>query len=202
MVGGDQGRPLEGEPLSADPGDAALRVEEALRREVAEGDDDPGPDELELLLEERPAGLGLLRLRVPIPRGPALERVADVHVRALQAELLLHELREELTGRTDEGLALLVLVVAGGLADEHDVGLGIADPEDRLGPDLAERAGPAGLGLLRQTLQRRRDVLPTHRPGVVLDSLHGASSSAQRTEETVAPGTDTIPALGPSTGDP
>ncbi len=73
------------------------------------------------------------------PGGRHFRTLTIIHVRALQAELLLDQLREQLPGGADERLALLVLVEAGRLADEHQVGAGVAHAEDGLRPDVAER---------------------------------------------------------------
>ena len=84
-----------------------------------------GPDQLDLTEEVRLAGLDLLRLRVAIARRAALEHVRDVDVRARQSDPV-QELLEQLAGLADEGNALLILVVAGRLADEHHLGVRVA----------------------------------------------------------------------------
>ena len=54
---------------------------------------------------------------------------------------------EQLPGAADEGQALAVLFGPGRLADEHQVGVGVAGAEHRLGARLVQRALGAGLDL-------------------------------------------------------
>ena len=92
--------------------------------------------------QERRAGRDLLRLGVAVSRGPALHDVADVDLLARETHRLEH-LREELARAADEGLALLVLLLARPLADEHEARLRAAGAEDDRGPALAELAARA-----------------------------------------------------------
>ena len=92
------------------------------------------------------AGLDLVRLRVAVPGRSALEDVGDVDVPARQADALQQAV-EELARRADERVALLVLVEARGLADEHEVGIRVADTEDDLRPPLGQPAASAGRGV-------------------------------------------------------
>jgi hypothetical protein len=70
-----------------------------------------------------------------------LHRVGHVDARAVEAGLGEGAV-EELAGRADEGVAGEVLVVAGLLADEDQLGVGGAFTEDGLGSGLVE--GTAG----------------------------------------------------------
>jgi hypothetical protein len=67
---------------------------------------------------------------------------------------------EKFAGGTDEGLALFVFVESGSLADEHEVGVGVAGAEDSLGARggevLAFAAGADGL-VQRGELRGTRD---------------------------------------------
>ena len=67
----------------------------------------------------------------------------------------LHRLVEEAARGPDERLAGPVLLVAGLLADEHDVGLRRAFAEDRLRPGFPERAGLAAGRCLAELPQAR-----------------------------------------------
>ena len=88
------------------------------------------------------AGADLGRQRVAVARRPALEHVGDEDVVAREADPLQQRV-EELAGLADEGDALLVLVVAGGLAHEHEVGVGVAVADHHLGAAVAEGAAHA-----------------------------------------------------------
>ena len=57
---------------------------------------------------------------------------------------LLEQLVQQLPGAADERQTLLVLVHAGRLADEHQVGVRVARSEHHLGAGLEERAALAG----------------------------------------------------------
>jgi hypothetical protein len=130
-------------------GDAERASGQQLRGEVSERHDQLRVDEVELGFEERLTGFDLCRQRIAVSRRAAAERVRDVHIRAFQTEFLLDQLGQQLSGRPDERLALLVLVVAGGLAHEDQVGVRVADAEDRACADVAQRTRTACLGLLR-----------------------------------------------------
>src|SRR6185369_10029109 len=73
-----------------------------------------------------------------------LDRVGDVDLAARDAELL-ERAGEKLPGRTDEGTALQILLVARLLAHEHQPGAAAAFAADRLRRVLADRALAASL---------------------------------------------------------
>src|SRR5439155_17297899 len=137
--------------LAVDACDPELLAREELRREVAERRDELWLDELDLFEEMGLAGLDLIRHGVTVPGRPALDHVGDVDVLAGHADPA-QELVEQLSRLADEREALLVLVEARRLADEHQVGLRVADPEDDLGPAFREPAARAGGGLRRVRL--------------------------------------------------
>src|SRR5450759_5001817 len=128
--------------LAAQRRDARRRIEQPACREVAERGDDLGVDEPNLLREERRARRDLDRDGVAVVRRPALEHVGDVDLRACQADRG-EQLVKELPCRADEGLALQVLVLAGSLADEHELRIRVTDTEDEPGPRVAQRAAMA-----------------------------------------------------------
>ena len=105
--------------------------ESSLVAKLPERGDDLRADQLDLPEEVRLALLDLVRQRVAVPRRPALEHVRDVDVRAGQADALEQPV-EQLPGLPDERDALLVLVEAGRLADEHQIGVRVAVAEDDL----------------------------------------------------------------------
>ena len=112
---------------------------EELRGEVAERRDEGRPDQLDLAEQVRLAGLDLVGLRVAVPGRAALEDVRDVDVAAREPDPG-EEPFEQLPRLADEGHALLVLVEAGRLADEHQVGVGMPRAEDHLRPPRGEAA--------------------------------------------------------------
>ena len=128
---------------ASDPGRLAG---EELGGEVPERGHELRLDQLELAEEVALAGLDLVGLRIAVPGRPALEHVRDVHVPPGQADALEQPV-EELACRADERVALLVLVEAGRLADEHELGVRVADAVDDLRPALREAAARAAGGL-------------------------------------------------------
>ena len=66
----------------------------------------------------------------------------------------------------DEGEALLVLVEAGRLADEHEVGVRVADSEHDLRTALGEPAARAARGLLLQLVEPGETLRRIHRSRV------------------------------------
>jgi hypothetical protein len=76
-------------------------------------------------------------------------------------------------GTADEGQPLLVLFGARRLTDEHQVGVGVARPEDRLGPRLPQRAFLAALHLFEEG----DEPLPPRRR---IAGAHGFSPAARR----------------------
>ena len=134
---------------AVDARDPGRLAREQLRREVAERRNDLRLDQCDLPKEVALAGLDLVRLRVAVPGRAALENVRDVHLIALEADTGKQPF-EQLARLAHERLALLVLVEARRLADEHQVRRGIADPEDDLGPPLREPAVRAAGDLRRE----------------------------------------------------
>ena len=117
-----------------------------------------GLDELDLPPQIGLAGLDLLRARVAVVGRPALEHVGDVDLLAGEADGR-QQLLKQLAGLAYEGLALLVLVVAGRFADEHEVGAGVAVAEHGPGARLVQHAARAALHLFAQGLEGGDDVV-------------------------------------------
>src|SRR5579864_4473765 len=108
----------------------------------AEQQHDLGLDEFLLLVQVRRACLHLVRQRIPVARWPALQDVGDENVCPGEADAL-EQLVEQLAGRPDEWLPLLILVLPGRLADDHDPGGLWAHAWYRSRSRGAERAPPA-----------------------------------------------------------
>ena len=149
VEGGHERDALVFEPLTAEAGDLHIALEQTFGSRLAEGDEDAGLNDGDLLLHELQAGhhlvaggravaiaLGLL----VVHHGTELADVGDIHIAALQAHRL-DDAGEELPGDADEGFALLFLVRARGFADEHDLRLRAAGGEDHLVAQRAESAG-------------------------------------------------------------
>src|SRR5512144_1987208 len=138
---------------SADLGDPGLVGRQQLGREVPERADHAGLDQPDLLLEIWPARIDLLGLRIAVAGRPALEDVGEKDVLALQPDVL-EQLGEESACPADEGQALAILLRAGRLADEDQVGVGVARPEDDPGAGRRQRAALADRGLVVDLDQR------------------------------------------------
>src|SRR5690606_11993121 len=120
-----------------------------LRREGADREDRPGRDELELTVKEAGTGLDLVGPGVPVPRRPALEDVADEDL-APRAPDREEEQVQELSGRPDERPPGPVLLAAGRLAHNDEIGRGVPFPEDHVLPSFVQRARGAPGDLLRE----------------------------------------------------
>ena len=137
-------------PSPAQPAHGLFRAEQPRHRRRAEGDQRAGLDDVDLLAQVGQARCHFRRLGLAVAGlarrhvGAAFEDVADVHVVAGEAHRA-DDFGEQLSGFADERLALQILVLARRFADEHQLGLGIADAEDDLRARLhemrAERAG-------------------------------------------------------------
>src|SRR5439155_9344717 len=164
MEGGDDDPPVHVEPLPADPADRHRPAQDHPGGEVPQRHDDPGLDVLDRAVQVRPARFELVGEGIPVPRRAAPDAVRDVHVLAAKADLT-EQAVEQLAGRAHERLALLVLVVARRLPDEHEAGLRIAGAEHDLGPALRQPAAGAGRSLPSQLFQRHDHARSTSRPG-------------------------------------
>src|SRR5688500_4514287 len=131
MIRRDQDRVTVGELPAPDSRDRRVGLEQALRRELAERDNNLRPDRVNLPEQERLALLHFVRLWIAVARRPALDDVGDVDVFAPQIDGL-DDFRQELSGAADERLPLDVFIRAGRFADEHQVRVGISDTEHHL----------------------------------------------------------------------
>src|SRR5438067_2064459 len=106
-------------------GDRDTRTGDRAERRCTQCDDDARTNGADLALQPFVAGghLALRRRLVNAPltaRLPAemLDRVGQIEIGGRDAGLAKH-VAQQLAGRTDEGLALLILLVARLLADQH-----------------------------------------------------------------------------------
>src|SRR5687768_967076 len=131
MEGRDQRRAAIVELPPAQPRDRIHRLEQRLGGELAERHDHARLDDVDL---PEQVGLTLLHFvgfRIAITGRPALDDVGDVDLIAGEADGL-DDLRQQLPGTADEGLASLVFFLAGRLTDEHQPRFRVADAEDDL----------------------------------------------------------------------
>jgi hypothetical protein len=123
------------EPATAEFAHWACVAKEAFDGGGAESDDDAGLDDFDLLSEPREAGAHFVELWLTIASRTgghvraALQDISDVDVIAREPHGI-DDFRKELSGASDEGFALRVLIGSGGFADEHEFRIRIADTED------------------------------------------------------------------------
>ena len=127
--------------LAVHPRDTGRLAGEELRREVPERRDDARLDQLDLPPEMALTGLDLVGQWIAVSRRAAFENVDDIDVVARKPDVG-EQLVEELACRTHERDALLVLVEARSLADEHQIGVRVARAEH----DLRSPSGKCALG--------------------------------------------------------
>ena len=123
--------------------DALGGAEQPLRGEAAERHTDGRTDQVELELQVRTAGIDLVRLGITVAGRAALHDVGDVHRVSPDAQLLPHQLVEELAAAADERQTLFVLLRTGTLTDEHERRLIRSRPEHHVGAALAQPAAGA-----------------------------------------------------------
>ena len=131
MIGRHEADPVVVEPLSADIGNRECLFGQALEREAPEGDDDSRLDDFNLAANVRTACVELVLLGIAILGRPAFHHISDVDVVACQMHRF-DDVGEKLPRPPDERFALDVFVAARRLADEHQIGVGIADAENNL----------------------------------------------------------------------
>ena len=131
------------EPLAVLACDAKIVPDDLHRGDTAQTDDYARLYQRNLTLQPGPAGVLLYAERVAVSWRAALYDVCDIYLRAVKVDHFEHVVKQ-VTGGPDKGHALLVLLLAGTLADEHDLRLLAADAEHKIAPRLAQRTGAAG----------------------------------------------------------
>ena len=143
------------EPTAVVAGDEDLLVERPAAGDLAEQRHDLGLNQRDLLPKVREARLRLRRLRVAVSRRAALDDVGDIDVGPLEPDRVDHP-RQKLAGSSDERPREPVLLRAGALADEHQIGVGIAlarhgiqsaptQPASFTVPDFGKQRRPRGV---------------------------------------------------------
>lgn len=139
--------------LTAHFGDRHFLVQKRLGRKIAQGANHAGLDHLDLFPEIRQTGIDLVRLGVSVLRRAAFDHIGDIDVFALQADAA-QEIRKQFPGRANEGPVLKVFILAGRLADEHDLGIGVAFAEHDMCARLAQPTFTAVFNLFVELLER------------------------------------------------
>ena len=110
-------------------------------------------------------GRGLGRVGDAVARLGDAERQHEVVQQRVRFERLdqFGAQREQLAGGADERYPLAVFLLAWGFADEEDVRMGIARPEDEICPRMSQRTADALANLLSKGLQIAPGVGPAVR---------------------------------------
>ena len=139
--------------------DTEAGAEQRLGGNGAHQHEHPRRERRELGRQPRAArdGLRARRLLVQAARAASLppevlDRVREVHAPAVDARRL-HAVVEHAPGGSDERMPLRVLVIAGLLADQDELGIGGALAEHDLRALLPEIAAPAARGRATQMLE-------------------------------------------------
>src|SRR3989304_8430654 len=142
MVGDEEGDPLVVVEFPAELRERHLGLKQVGGRDGTKGTDELGLDGLELGDQEGLARRNLVWFGGAVVGRPGLEDIADIDLFALQPDRLDHP-RQKLAGPANKRLSLRVLIGPRRFADEDQICLGVADPEDDLRPVRVEFAPPA-----------------------------------------------------------
>ena len=115
-----------------------------LGGDAAKADHDLGPQQAELLPQPRHTGLALGGERVAVFRRAAFDDVGDIAVLAAVKVDGEQIFIQKLSAAAHEGQPLLVLALAGALADEQNLGVFGALAEHHIRAGLAQAAAAAG----------------------------------------------------------
>jgi hypothetical protein len=147
--------------------DGLAAAQQRLHREAAHRQDEARAQQLDLAHQEGLAARHLGGLGVAVARRAALQRVGDVDLArrlgrlavlgARQAEGAQHVV-QQLAGGADEGLALPVLLLARGFADDHPLRLRVAAPNTVCRRLSHRRRRAAGHGRAQRGPVQRGDV--------------------------------------------
>ena len=142
MIGRDHLDPAEIKHPPSERRNLLIRLEQGLSGKCSQSTNDPGSDGIDLSEDKGMAGLDLVRFRIPILRGPALDDVGDVNVFSPKADGL-DDLRQKLPGPSDKGPSLSVLIVPRTLSNKHQASFRISFTENERTACLVELASPA-----------------------------------------------------------
>ena len=142
VIGGQDAGAAVIEPLAAEARDGLRSSKNILRGGAAQANDYFGRDGVDLADQERRTGGSLIFFGLAIFWRTAFDDVGDVDVWAEQAHSFDH-LGEEFAGAADERLTGQIFVAARALADEHQLGFGIASAENNFGAREVQAAAGA-----------------------------------------------------------
>ena len=151
MIGNDERRVLVGMPRSAQCPHRAPKSKQPFHSGSAESHQDPRLNNVDLLGQVGKTGLHFVRGWRPISaRGagrvrPALQNVCDINMFATETHRG-NDSREKLASSADKWFSLRIFVRPGRFADEHQLGVGIANTENRLLPGGRQMRAPRAIG--------------------------------------------------------
>ena len=157
--------------------DAEVRVDDPLCRDPAEADDDLRTDQPDLLAQPEDARILLLRLRIAVLRRAAFDHVADIDIAPARQADRVEVFVQKLAASADERLAAQILLLAGSLADEHDLRIRHAHAEHEIRARFTQSAARTGHAVsfqvfpvcihnfLRSLLKRKAFVFDSRRHG-------------------------------------
>lgn len=143
MIGDHEWRVLIRMPFSAQLAHHSAGSKKSFDRGGSERNHYPWLDNGDLFLEIGEAGLHFRRGWGAIPGaaarhiGPTLEDIRDVNVRALESHRCNY-LCEKLASFPNKGFAARIFIRSWCFANEHQIGLGIADTKNRLRAGASE----------------------------------------------------------------
>src|SRR6185312_4937750 len=131
VIGDDDGNPVVAVDRAAQLADRELRLEQGLRGERTECNDDRGSDDLQLTNQIRTARIHFGGERIAIAGWPMFEHVDDEDLVPAQLNRL-QNLRKKLAGLSDERASRFVFARAGRLTDAHQSRCCAAFARDRV----------------------------------------------------------------------
>ena len=131
-------------------GHGKVRPDQPLGGNAAQADHNLRADQPELLPQPGQAGIPFLRQRIPVLGRAAFHDVGDKDI-FLPGEIHRFQiLIQQLAAAAHKGQALFILILAGALTDEHDLGSGAAHAEHHVMAGLTQAAFAAGQTFLLQ----------------------------------------------------
>ena len=129
--------------------DLEIRTDQLHGTDAAEAHDDLGLHQRPLPPQEAAARVLLRIHRIAVLRRAALDGIGDVDAAPVQSDHVQHVV-QQLAAPPHKGLALHILVGAGGFSDKHDLRVRPSYAEHHVLPGVRQRAGMAVQALLPQ----------------------------------------------------
>ena len=131
-------------PLAMLSCDTVVGIDKLLGGDTAQTNDDLRLDQLDLIIQIPDASLLFIIPGIPVFGRSAFDDIRDIDIIVPRQVDDREHIVQQLSGGTDEGLSLQVLLFTRTLTDEHDIRIGIADAKYNAVPGLAEPAAGAG----------------------------------------------------------